>query len=126
MTDSAPGTRPATLAQRWLAFAGAIVAAASVALSAYASHAASGAGQASLQSAAAIAFGHGIALAALSPGAWRRLPRIALAAMLLGILLFSGALVVAHFAGVRAHTAPFGGSLLIAAWLVWALDALRR
>ncbi len=126
MIDSTPGTGPATAAQRWLAFAGAILAAASVALSAYASHAASGAGQASLQSAAAIAFGHGIALAALSHRARRRVASIALAAMLLGILLFSGGLVVAHFAGVPAHTAPFGGSLLIVAWLAWAMDALRR
>jgi uncharacterized membrane protein YgdD (TMEM256/DUF423 family) len=125
MTDPTPTTGPAA-AQRWLGFAGAVLAAASVALSAYASHAASGAGQASLQAAAAMAFGHGIALAALSHLARRRLANIALAAMLLGTLLFSGGLVVAHVAGVPARTAPFGGSLLIAAWLAWALDALRR
>jgi uncharacterized membrane protein YgdD (TMEM256/DUF423 family) len=126
MIDSTSATRPATTAPRWFAFAGAILAAASVALSAYASHVASGAGQASLQAAAAMAFGHGIALAALAHLARRRLASIALAAMLLGTLLFSGGLVVAHFAGVAAHTAPFGGSLLIAAWLAWSLDALRR
>ncbi|MGN7724689.1 DUF423 domain-containing protein [Luteimonas sp. 22616] len=125
MTDSMLSTGSAA-AQRWLGFAGAVLAAASVALSAYASHAANGAGQASLQAAAAIAFGHGIALAALSHLARRRLANIALVAMLLGTLLFSGGLVVAHVAGVPARTAPFGGSLLIAAWLAWALDALRR
>jgi uncharacterized membrane protein YgdD (TMEM256/DUF423 family) len=27
---------------------------------------------------------------------------------------------------MRAGTAPFGGTLLILAWLVYALDALRR
>jgi uncharacterized membrane protein YgdD (TMEM256/DUF423 family) len=125
MIDSMPPAGPA-IARRWFAFAGAILAGASVVLSAYASHAAHGAGQASLQAGAAIAFGHGIALAALSHLARRRLAIFALAAMLLGTLLFSGALVVAHVAGVPARTAPFGGSLLIAAWLAWALDALRR
>jgi uncharacterized membrane protein YgdD (TMEM256/DUF423 family) len=79
-----------------------------------------------LQAAAAIAFGHGIALAALSSLARRRLAHIALAAMLLGTLLFSGGVVVAQVAGVAARIAPFGGSLLIVAWLAWALDALRR
>jgi len=111
---------------RWRGFAGALLAAASVALSAYASHAASGAGQATLQAAAAIAFGHGVALAALSPLARGRLAATALLAMLLGTLLFSGGIVVAHFADVAARTAPFGGTLLIAAWLAWAFDALRR
>jgi uncharacterized membrane protein YgdD (TMEM256/DUF423 family) len=125
MIDSMPTTNP-TAAQRWLAFAGAVLAAASVALSAYASHAAGAAGQGSLQAAAAIAFGHGIALAALSSLARRRLAHIALAAMLLGTLLFSGGVVVAQVAGVAARIAPFGGSLLIVAWLAWALDALRR
>lgn len=111
---------------RWCGFAGALLAAASVALSAYASHADSGAGQASLQAAAAIAFGHGVALAALSPLARGRLAATALLAMLLGTLLFSGGIVVAHFADGLARTAPFGGTLLIAAWLAWAIDALRR
>lgn len=124
-SHSIPAADPSTV-KRWLAFAGAVLAAASVALSAYASHGASGAGQAALQTAAVIAFGHGVALAALSQLARRKLATTALLAMLLGTLLFSGGLAVAHFAGVSARTAPFGGTLLIAAWLAWAFDALRR
>ena len=115
-----------TAAQRSLAFAGAILAAASVALSAYASHVAGGAGQAALLIGAAIAFGHGLALAALSPRARRRMAMSALVAILAGTLLFSGGVVVAHFTGAAARTAPFGGSLLIVAWLAWAVDALRK
>jgi len=115
-----------TAAQRALAFAGAVVAAASVALSAYASHVAGGAGQMALLVGAAIAFGHGLALAALSGQARRRLALYALVAILVGTLLFSGGLAVAHFTGAAARTAPFGGSLLIVAWLAWAADALRR
>ena len=115
-----------TAMQRSLAFAGAILAAASVALSAYASHVAVGAGQAALLIGAAIAFGHGLALAALSRQARSRMALFALAAILAGTLLFSGGVVVAHFTGAAARTAPFGGSLLIVAWLAWAVDALRK
>jgi uncharacterized membrane protein YgdD (TMEM256/DUF423 family) len=122
-----PASRvPATMpAQRWLAFSGAILAAAAVALSAYAAHAAGASGQGSLQSAAVMAFGHGIALAALARRPQRKLAIVALAALLLGTLLFSGGLFVAHLAGMHARTAPFGGTLLIAAWLAYAIDALR-
>ena len=122
-TATAPGP---TAARRALVFAGAVVAAASVALSAYASHVAGGAGQMALLVGAAIGFGHGLALAALSGQARRRVALYALVAMLAGALLFSGGLAVAHFTGVAARTAPFGGSLLIAAWLAWAVDALRK
>jgi len=113
-------------AQRALAFAGGVVAAASVALSAYASHVADGAGQMALLVGAAIAFGHGLALAALSRQARRRMALCALVALLAGTLLFSGGLVAAHFSGTAARTAPFGGALLILAWLAWAADALRN
>jgi uncharacterized membrane protein YgdD (TMEM256/DUF423 family) len=112
---------------RWLACAGALLAGAAVALWAYAAHAAGGgAAQAALQSAAAIAFGHGLALAALSRLPRRRLGMLALMTMGLGVLLFSGGILVAHLAGVHARTAPFGGTLLIASWLALAVDALRR
>lgn len=101
---------------------GALLAGAAVALWAYAAHAAGGA---ALQPAAAIAFGHGVALAALSRVPRRRLGMAALAAMGLGVLLFSGGILVAHLAGVHARTAPFGGTVLIASWLALAIDALR-
>jgi len=110
---------------RWLGFAGGALSAASVALSAYASHGTSGAGQAALYVAAAVAFGHGIALAALARLARHRLAVASLSGLLLGTLLFSGGIAVAHLADVTARVAPFGGTLLIAAWLAWAADALR-
>ncbi|MGH8033360.1 MAG: DUF423 domain-containing protein [Luteimonas sp.] len=114
------------LHHRALTAAGAVLAAAGVALSAYAAHTATGDVRSSLQTAALFAFGHGVALAALSRGAQRRLALIALAGLLLGTLLFAGALVAAQTLGMPARTAPFGGSLLIVAWLLFAIDALRR
>lgn len=114
---SAPGSRA-------LIAGGAVLAAAGIALSAYAVH--GGEGRASLQMAALFAFGHGIALAALAPRAMRALARVALAMLLLGVLLFSGSLTAAHFHGVPTTLAPFGGGLMILAWLVFAADALRR
>lgn len=123
---SASLSRTAAVAQRWLACAGALLAGAAVALSAYAAHASAGAGQAGLYTAAAMAFGHGVALAALSRAPRRRLAVLALATMLLGSLLFCGGLVVAELAGMHARVAPFGGVLLIVAWLAYAIDALRN
>lgn len=111
---------------RWLVSAGAVLAAAAVALSAYAAHGVEGEAQTRLQTAAVFAFGHGIALAALARGSLRRLAWVALVAILCGTLLFSGALALAEIAGVRARTAPFGGSLLIAGWLLYAIDGLRK
>jgi uncharacterized membrane protein YgdD (TMEM256/DUF423 family) len=72
------------------------------------------------------AFGHGIALAALAPRAANALAVIALAGLLLGTLLFSGSLVGAHAVGMPTSLAPFGGGLMILAWLLWAVDAGRR
>lgn len=116
---------PAT-GSRALTAGGAVLAAAAIALSAYAAHGAPGEGRAHLQMAALLAFGHGIALAALASRAGRPLARIALAAMLLGVAMFSGSLVAAHFLGTPTMPAPYGGSLLILAWLAFAADALRR
>ena len=115
-----PSTRPLRL----LPAAGAVLAAAAVALSAYAAHVVDPAAQARLQPAALFAFGHGIALAALGPFAVRRLARLALAALLLGTLLFSGSLVLAHFLAISTVLAPFGGGLMILAWLAWAGDRI--
>jgi uncharacterized membrane protein YgdD (TMEM256/DUF423 family) len=114
------------LVPRALAAAGAILAAAAVALSAYAAHAADPAAPARLQSAALFAFGHGIALAALAPQASRRAGQVALAGLLLGTLLFSGSLAAAHAWGASTAPAPFGGGLMILAWLAWAGVRMRR
>jgi uncharacterized membrane protein YgdD (TMEM256/DUF423 family) len=112
--------------QRALAAIGAVFAAAGVALSAYAAHGADGAARASLQSAALFALLHGVALAALSRPADRRLSLAALAMLALGTLLFSGSLVAAHLLGTSTRLAPTGGLLLIGGWLLYAVAALRR
>nr|WP_238346377.1 DUF423 domain-containing protein [Luteimonas saliphila] len=101
------------------------MAAAAVALSAYAAHGAEDAARANLQLAALYAFGHGIALAALARGAPSRLALAALSLLLAGTLLFAGALVSKGlFAGSTA-TAPFGGGLLVLGWLLLAARAFR-
>ena len=111
--------------RRALAALGAVLAAASVALFAYAAHSAEPQVQASLHSAALFAFGHGIALATLASGAGRRLAMVALCMLLLGTVLFSGSLASAHAFGTPTSLAPLGGSLMILAWLLWAADRLR-
>lgn len=114
-----------TPGSRLLVAAGALLAAAAIALSAYAAHSADGEVKSHLQTAALFAFGHGIALAALTPQA-TRLARFSLAAMLLGVLMFSGSSAAAHFLGAPTTLSPYGGSLMILAWLVFAVAALRR
>jgi uncharacterized membrane protein YgdD (TMEM256/DUF423 family) len=109
-----------------LTAAGALLAAIAVALAAYASHGADGEARMRLQTAAAFAFGHGIALAALAPRCSRRLDTLALVGMLAGTFLFSGSLIGAHAFGWPTTLAPTGGTTMIAAWLLYAVDALRR
>ncbi|MCY7355770.1 MAG: DUF423 domain-containing protein [Lysobacter sp.] len=110
----------------WLAANGALCAAAAVALSAYAAHGFEGVALSRLHTAAVFAFGHGVALAVLAPVATNTLGRIALAMLYLGVLLFSGSLVFNVVAGWPTSLAPFGGTLLIAGWVVWAIDAMRN
>lgn len=110
----------------WLAANGALLAATSVALLAYAAHAGEGAAQARLQSAGLIAFGHGIAIAALAVAEQRELARLALLVLYAGVLLFSGNLVLNVLAQWPSVLAPVGGALLIGGWLLWAADAVRR
>ena len=110
---------------RWLAAGGGVYAAISVALAAYAAHGAAGPQQAHLYLAALFAFGHGIALAALAPRAQRRMARLALSALWLGVLLFSGSLAANAVAGWPVALAPFGGGLLVAGWLAHSIDQLR-
>lgn len=118
--------RPASRTVRSMAAAGAICAAASVALSAYASHAAAGPEQVRLFLAAGLGLVHGAALAALAPAASSRAQAFALALLLAGTVLFSGTLAAAHFFGTPTRLAPVGGSALIAGWLLQALAAWRR
>ncbi|GAB1408025.1 hypothetical protein MASR1M8_19440 [Thermomonas brevis] len=120
-----PPTSPAHPSSRALAAAGSVLAAVAVALAAYAAHGAEGAAQLRLAQAAAFGFGHGLALAALAPAAARPLGRLALAAMLAGVLLFSGSLVGGALLGLPTALAPLGGMLMIGAWLLHGWVRLR-
>lgn len=104
---------------------GSLLAGAAVALAAYAAHGADGDAQDQLAQAAGFAFAHGLALAALAPFAQRRRGLIALAAMLAGVLLFSGSLVGAGLLGLSTALAPFGGMLMIGAWCMHGWDRWR-
>ena len=108
-----------------LAASGALCAALAVALSAYAMHAAAG-GQALLGIAAAMLFGHGVALAALGRGAMGRWRRVALLALLVGSLTFAGSLVLHALAGLPPRLAPAGGMLMIGGWLLLAVASFRE
>lgn len=111
---------------RWPGIAGGLCGAVGVALSAYAAHAAAGATRERLYTAAAMALVHGLALVAYAPTAPAPAAgRLARLAMLAGVLLFSGSLVGAHFFGWPTRLAPVGGSLLILAWLLVAVDRGR-
>lgn len=120
-----PSLHSAPPATRLLAACGALLAAIAVAMAAYAAHAAQGLDASRLHSASLFAFGHGIALAALVPRRPRALRTLALSVLLLGTLLFSGSLALAVFAGLPTALAPIGGTLMILAWLLYAVDALR-
>ena len=110
---------------RMVSCAGALLCAIAVALGAMASHVAAPEARPRLAIAAAFAFGHGLALIVMRARAGR-LAWSARVALLLGVLLFSGSLVLAAFAGARAPLAPFGGTLLMLGWLLAALDFLRK
>jgi uncharacterized membrane protein YgdD (TMEM256/DUF423 family) len=109
-----------------LAASGAVIAAAAIALAAYASHAVHGVDQSRLQTAAVFAFGNGLALAALAPSTTRTLGQLALLALLLGLLLFSGSLTASVLAQWPTTLAPMGGVLMIGGWLALAVDFIRR
>lgn len=118
---------PASRRGRWLCAAGALVAAAGVALSAYAAHGADEAARGLLQTAALQVFGHGIAVAALArpPLALPGPARPALGLMLAGSLVFAAALAWKALAGGSSAAAPFGGGMLLLGWLLYAVAALR-
>lgn len=112
--------------RRALIACGGLYASAGVALSAYAAHAADAGARGSLQSAALFALLHGVALAALPRQILRRAGWAALLMLAVGTALFSGTIVAAHAFGTPTRLAPFGGSMLILGWLLFAIDAIRR
>ena len=111
----------------WLAAAGAVLAALAIGLSAYASHGVADLhARGNLQTASLYAFAHGAVLVMLAQAPARRLRWLALGGLLLGTLLFAGSLAAGALLGWPTGLAPFGGTLLMASWLLLAIDAFRR
>lgn len=108
-----------------LAVFAALVCGISVALSAYARHAAIGQRKEWLTLAALFAFGHGLALIALA----QRDSHFSLmvkCTLVLGMVLFSGSLVMAAFFETSTAFVPMGGMVLILGWLLLAVDFYRN
>lgn len=98
---------------------------AGVALGAYASHGSlDPQARERLALAALFAFGHGLGLLSLQ-GRGSRLALLARWAIAAGVVLFSGSLAAAALAQFPPAAAPAGGMLMIAGWLLLALDAAR-
>jgi uncharacterized membrane protein YgdD (TMEM256/DUF423 family) len=113
-----------TRAARAFAGSGALVAGVAVALSAVAMHAADGTDRMRLAVAAAIAFGHGLALVAIVMRG-SRLAMLARVAFAAGIAVFAGSLVAAVFLDTPTALAPAGGFALMLGWAILAVDFLR-
>ena len=110
-----------------LACLGALLAAAAIGLSAYASHGVSEPlAQSHLHMAALYAFAHGAVLAALGPRTPGTPGRLGLYVLLLGTLLFAGSLAGNALWHWPTRLAPVGGSALMLGWVLLAFDALRR
>ncbi len=100
-----------------LACLGALLAAASIGLSAYASHGvADPLAQQHLNMAALYAFAHGAVLVALGPRAHGAIAHLALYVLLVGGALWQW----------PTRMAPIGGTSMMAGWVVLAINALRR
>lgn len=111
----------------WLAAGGAVLAALAIGASAYAAHGIADAhARGNLQTASLYAFAHGVVLFVLAQAPARRLRWLALSGLLLGTLLFAGSLAGGALLGWPTRLAPLGGILLMASWLVLAIDSLRR
>lgn len=113
-----------TLVQRSASAASAVMAAAGIALSAYAAHATLDAeGARRIATAALFLLVQGAAASALLPQAAGRGLRGAIVLQLAGCLLFSASLLAKHWLGWPSTLAPAGGMAMIIGWL-W-LAALR-
>lgn len=110
---------------RWLPAFAATACALSVALGAYASHAAEPQQRERLALAALFAFANALGLIVLGSRD-SALAGAGKACLALGIVLFSGSLACAALLSTGTAAAPFGGSLLILGWLLLALDFLRK
>lgn len=111
----------------FLSCCGALLAALSIALSAYASHGiADELVQSRLNTAAFYAFGHGAVLAVLGRSGLPAPGRLSLCLMLIGTLFFSGSLIAGALLAWSTRLAPAGGMALMVGWLLFAVAALRR
>lgn len=113
------------MSARAFAAFGALICGASVALSAIAVHAAGPQDRLRLGLAAAIAFGHGLALIAIVARE-SRLALLARVGFAFGIVLFCGSLVGAALWSWPTALAPAGGIALMLGWAILAADFLRR
>ncbi|MFC3322666.1 DUF423 domain-containing protein [Mesorhizobium cantuariense] len=109
---------------RILVLAGGLCGAAGVALSAAAAHL----GGAFVGTAASFLLMHAPVFLAAGLLGTNRILRIGSLVLLVGLLLFCGDLLARDFIGSRLFplSAPIGGTLLIAGWLVIAASALVR
>jgi len=116
--------RPAEGSARILVFAGGLAGAAGVALSAAAAHL----GGAFVGTAASFLIMHAPVFLAVGLAGANRTLRIGSLVLLVGLVLFCGDLLARDFLGSRLFpmSAPIGGTLLIAGWLVIAASALMR
>ncbi|MBZ9675127.1 DUF423 domain-containing protein [Mesorhizobium sp. ES1-1] len=107
-----------------LVFAGGLVGAAGVALSAAAAHR----GGAFTGTAASFLLMHAPVFLAVGLIGANRYLRVGSLVLLAGLLLFAGDLVARDFLGSKLFpmSAPIGGTLLIAGWLAVAASALMR
>ncbi|TJW38597.1 MAG: DUF423 domain-containing protein [Mesorhizobium sp.] len=113
---------PAGTSGRILAFAGGLCGAAGVALSAAAVHL----GGSFVGTAASFLLMHAPVFVAVGLCGGNRGLRAGSLILLVGLLLFSGDLLARDFLGSRLFpmSAPIGGTLLIAGWLLIAVSAL--
>ena len=111
-------------ARRALASGGALGCAGAVALAAVSMHGLDGSAATRGAIAAAFAFAHGLALLLLAPAA-RPLRLAGMGALAAGLVLFAGSLAAAAFFATPTGAAPAGGLLLMAGWVLLAVDAVR-
>ena len=108
--------------QRFFSSISALMCAASVAMSAYASHGLEGASQQRLLMASYFAFAHGLSLIVLSRSSSAKSNFLACSLMLVGVFLFSGSLALAAIWQTSTALAPSGGTALILAWCWVAMN----
>ena len=111
--------------QKYFSAIAALFCAASVAMSAYASHGLDGDSQRRMLTASYFAFAHGLSLIVLVRVSPSRSNCGACSLMLLGLVLFSGSLASAVLWKMPSTLAPTGGIALIFAWCWVAVNFLR-